>query len=494
MISFFKRKDSEQPDTGTDSDGGLARDPRKAARFFKHAQTVADARNYDYAIECYINGLKFEPEALDKHESLREVALKRKVNGGKPAGFMESMKHSGGKGLEKMLNFEYQWSKDPFNPSLALSFMEAAHEEELEEITYWAGQHVIDANKSSKRPSKHTYLKVRDIFAELGAYNKAVEACQYALMLDPQNASLVAEMKGLQAEQTMQKGKYQDGGSFRDSIQDADKQRSLEQEEQIAGSQSIVDANIENARANLAANPEDPDALVKLANALTRKEQNEPENEAMTLLSKVHKMTDQYRYKVRIGDIRIKQFNREIRRLRNELKDEPHNPRVKGMLKDLLQDKVEFELAEFTERAKEYPTDMGIRYQLGLRHFAKQEWDNAIECFQTAQNDPKHRAQALRYLGASFARKGWHNDAIDIYHRAIEAHPYKDDRIALELQYELVNSLESKAREDKNVEAVEEASKIASSIAQRDFNFKDIRERVEKLRDLRAELKADAAD
>ena len=57
-------------------------DPRKARSWFERAKAVSDSGQYDYAIQCYLFGLRFEPDALDHHEALLEVALKRKVGGG----------------------------------------------------------------------------------------------------------------------------------------------------------------------------------------------------------------------------------------------------------------------------------------------------------------------------------------------------------------------------------------------------------------------------
>ena len=73
----------------------------------------------------YISGLRFDPDNLDKHEALYEVAKRRKVGGGKPAGIKEKM--GGGKTpLEKMLKAELVWAKNPLNPSVMLQIMDLA--------------------------------------------------------------------------------------------------------------------------------------------------------------------------------------------------------------------------------------------------------------------------------------------------------------------------------------------------------------------------------
>ena len=472
-----------------------ARDPRKARRFFDHAEAVAATRNYDYAIECYINGLRHDPEALDRHEALRDVALRRKVNGGKGPGFQDKFKHGGGKGaVEKMLNAEFLWSKDPFNPQLALQVFENAVEAELEEVAYWVGTLVLEANRAAKKPSKDIFVKAKDRFSQIGAYDKAVEAARQIAAIEPGNMQLLHELKNLEAEMTLMTGGYDDeNASFRTGVKDAEKQRALEQEDAIAQTESAIDETIKRLRQDYEQDPEDQDKLQKLVRTLQEKEDSEAEDEAIQLLSDAYERTGQYRLKMQMGDIRMKQYNRRTRLLRQQMgatDDEAERKQLEQQLKELANEQVGFELEEYSERVKNYPTDMGLRYQLGRRQFVLGDYDAAIGSFQEAQSDPKYRAQALRYLGDSFSRKEWLDEAIDTFHRAIEIHPYSDDRLAMELRYELMRTLGAKARRDSDLQTAQEASKLASQIAQTNINYRDIRNHLETLRKLVTDLKS----
>jgi tetratricopeptide (TPR) repeat protein len=245
------------------------------------------------------------------------------------------------------------------------------------------------------------------------------------------------------------------------------------------------------------ANPNDIDLLGKLVNALSESEKPEDEEEAIKILVEAYKRTDQYRLKLRAGDIRIKQYTRRLRRLKRELEDtgddEARRQQLLKQAKELANEQLGFELEEYSERVKNYPTDMGYRFQLGRRQFALGDDDAAISSFQEAQKDPKSRALTLRYLGEAFHRKGWFDESIDTLRRAIEMHPSTDDKLALELRYELLKSLASKAENVRDLSIAEEASKVASHIAQTDINFKDIRARIDKLRKFMDELRRGAA-
>lgn len=503
------KKSSDEPKPEGKGDGaepavdtGFERDARKARAWFDRAKTVSDTGNYDYAIESYISGLKFEPDAMTQHEALRDVSLRRKVNGGKPAGMRDRPPVSGKTALEKMLAAEYRWAKDPDNAGHALDVMtnavalsRADAEGHLDEVAHWIGQFAIEANTRSKRPSKQAYLRVRDCYAEIGAFDKAVDACIRAVRLDPQNAALLKELRDLQAESTMMQGRYDetDEGDFTKSVRDIDEARKLERSEAIAASEDQQALQIRTLKEEYDADPDDIQKLERLVRVLLQTEQGQQENEAIKLLQKAHASTKQYRYKMQIGDVRMKQFKREIRKARAAIDADADDTKAQETFRTLAAGQAKFELEEYTDRVKNYPTDMSLRFQLGRRQLALKMIDEAIASFQEAQADPKHRGAAQLYLGRAFAVKEWWDEAIDTFRLAIEGHDSGRDQTWLELQYELMNALERKARREKDRAMAEEASKIGSQIAQTNINFKDIRARIESVRGFIDELREAAA-
>lgn len=468
---------------------GFEADPKKARRFFEHAKTVADSGNYDYSVECYINGLRHSPDSLQYHEALQEVSIRRKVKGGKPAGKLEEMKLKGNKGLEKMLKYEFLWAKDPENARHALTVMETAHSLELDEVAHWMGQHVMMANRGAKKPDKQIFLKLRDLYEKLGDLDMAVEACQLALKMDSQNMELVRQLRDLQTEQSMKRANYDSEKGFLDSVKDIDKQQELANEDAIAKTSGQKQSVLDLARQGYESDPKDIDAIIKYARALESMETMEHENKACEVLKAGFEVTGQFRLKIQMGNIRMKQFKRKLRELKDKVNADPQNEAAIEKFNEVRAKQVQFELNEFTERAKAYPTDMSYKYELGRRQFLVEDYDNAISSFQEAQTDPKHRAQALYYLGASFARREWYDEAVDTFKRGIENHDISDDMLGLNLRYELVLALEKLAARDRNLEVAEEAAKRASGIAMSDINYKDIRDRVDAIRKLIADIR-----
>ena len=57
--------------------------PAKAKVFFEKARAVAKTNNIDYAIDMYLQGLRYNPDALEEgHLPLCELALQRQGKGG----------------------------------------------------------------------------------------------------------------------------------------------------------------------------------------------------------------------------------------------------------------------------------------------------------------------------------------------------------------------------------------------------------------------------
>jgi tetratricopeptide (TPR) repeat protein len=81
----------------------------------------------------------------------------------------------------------------------------------------------------------------------------------------------------------------------------------------------------------------------------------------------------------------------------------------------------------------------------------------------------------MNKIGLCFFMKGWFADAEDIFNRAIESYEIKDDDIANELRYNLARSLEEQG---KRADALD----IYRKIAQVNFGFKDVPQRVDRLR------------
>lgn len=474
--------------TPGDDGEGFSRALRKANTFFDYGDTAADSKNFDYAVECYIGGLRHSPDNMERHEQLHDIAKRRSVNGGKAT----KPKPVGKSLVDKMLTAEKAWACDWNNINHMVAMLEAAVDAELREgeeanlgeVAYWVAGLALQYNANpNAKPNRRAYLRIVDAMVKIKAYDLALDAARRALNLRDDD-TLRARIKDLTAERYTYESSQGEGEGFRKNIKNAEEQETIQAQLDTSGSQS--DKLIDAMREQYEENPEDMDKLQKLVDALLRPEEVDKEKQAIQLLMHAHEQTGQYRYKVKAGDVKIRQFNRALRQLNERAK--AGDEAAKAKLQDGLKKRLIFELQEFGERASNYPTDLKLKFELGKRQYQAQQFDDAIGNFQQATSEPKSRSAAHLFLARCFVHKGWTDEAIATLEKGIEMHAEPDDVLGKELRYDLMSVYLKSAADKKDAELAKKAQERASELLQIDINYKDIREKMDQVRKLVGEL------
>ncbi len=452
-------------------------DMTAARAFFEKARKAADGKNYDYAIEMYLDGLRRSPDALEEgHLPLCELGLQRRGRGGKKPSMVERMKRLRGKTpLEQMLNAEYLFAKDPDHTPYAEAMLKAAVDGGYHKTAHWIANLIFQTNNAIEKPSLHTYILLKDSYTALGQYDKAVAACQRAVRMRPDDKELADEFKNLSAELTMSKGKYGSGGDFRQSIQDQETQAKLYSQDRLIKTRDYRVTAVEDARRAYAREPDVAKNAFHLADALADLETDESENEAIHLLESLHERLQDFRYKERAGLLKIRQIKRWRRAAKKQLKAKPTDAEAQAELEELEKALYATELEHYRLCMENHPTDLAAKYEYALRLLRSGQYNEAIPLFQDAQRDPRRKISAMGKIGYCFFLKQWYADAIDVFMRAIEAYEIKDDATAKELRYNLARACEEKGDSEKALD-------LYRKIAQLDFGYKDVCERVDRLR------------
>jgi tetratricopeptide (TPR) repeat protein len=453
---------------------------RKAETFFARGKTVADTGQFDYSIEMYLQGLKIDPEAVDAHKELRTISLKRKASGGKALGMLERMKllRAGKDHRDTMLNAEKVMSYNPGDMDAMEALIVAANKGGFWDTVLWIGQILETANVENPKPDVKKFIVLKDVYKDLKQWQLAVRACQYACQLRPQDMDLAAEAKNLGVEETMQKGNYNSAKSFRDSVRDKDAQQQFLEADRDVRSQTYMDRKILEAESQYNADPNEPGKLIKLVEALESTDQMEYENKAIELLQGWYERTKQFRFRRRIGQINIKMWNRMVRAKREELRLKPTDEQLKKEFEQLRTDQLQFELKEYAEWAENYPTEMLLRFEQAKRLYQLRRFDEAIPVLQQAASDPKIKLDASTLLGKSFYEAGFYDEAAQILESAINDLPTRNDDRSKDMFYWRARALEQIGDADG-------AIKLYSQLAQWQFNYLDVQQRIKKLRDER---------
>ncbi len=439
----------------------------KGKAFFERAEQVGETGNWDFAIEMYIEGIKREPENVERgHHPLREVALNRKLQGGKGAGMIEQLKRRPGKDpLDNLINATYLTSKDPGSVGAMMHVLRAAIAMELSDVVHWIAGILLQVQRQASKPNKRILVEISHAFQDIEDFEQGITACEMAHKIDPDDAKLHQMLGNLSAQYAIKQGKYDQAGDFTKGVRDMDKQKELMDRDSLTKDQDYLDKQIETARADYLQAPTVPGKINVLVDALLKAGDEKHENEAIELLTRSHEQLGAYRYKMRLGDVRIKQMTR---RYRQYVKAGNKDEAVKQMQRQLA-----FELEEFGERTANYPTDLGIKFELGRRQFIAGKYDDAIASLQEAQREPRRRLAAMNYLGQAFAKKGWAREAVDTFDKALQSE-VPEER-AKTLRYNLGCALEQMGE-------LKRAQDAFSAVAQQDYNYKDVRQRLDDLR------------
>jgi tetratricopeptide (TPR) repeat protein len=456
----------------TDNNGDLS----KAVPFFKRAEEVAATDNFDYAIDLYIEGLQRAPDAVEQgHKPLRYNALVRQGKSGKKPSMFEKMRHSRGKTpLENMLNTEFLLAKDPDNLTYAELMLNAAVAGGFKKTASWIADLIFEAIRSAEKPSLQTLLLLKDSYAAMEEYAKAANACGYACRLKPEDGVLAGEYKNLSAKLTMQKGKYDQQGDFRDSIHDRETQEKYQSQQAVVKSVDIRQQAVADARQVYEADKTSHN-LLKLADALSDLQNNQADEEAIKILDEAYEQSKDFNFKKKAGEIKLKMLRRYVRQTRMLVDAANPNPQAKENLDIATKQLLTAELEHYRLCMENYPTDLRMKYEYGLRLIRNQRYDEAIPFLQEARKEPRYKIAAMNKIGLCFFIKGWFKDAIDIFKEAIEAYEIKDNDIAKDLRYNLARAYEQQGNDS-------EALEIYRRLAQLDYSYKDVKIKVDRLR------------
>ena len=293
--------------------------------------------------------------------------------------------------------------------------------------------------------------------------------------MKPNDASLEHEMRDLAARTTMQQGNYDNDTDFRSSIKDRDSQDKLHDQGNLVQSDDARADTVALARQEYEQDPDIPGKIDRYVSALCATEKVENEQLAIEVLEKAFADLGQFRYRQQAGEVRNRRLFKNLRALQGRLKRSPDDQTLKSQVRTAAVKLLKSELVHYKLCVENYPTDAKLKYEYARRLMQAKQYDQAIPLFQEARTDPRQRLTALAGIGQCFFYKAWYPDAIETYQEALSLVERKEGQMAKELLYNLARAYQADG-DDENA--------LASyrKVAQIDFNYSDVKARVDALR------------
>ncbi|MCX5654355.1 MAG: tetratricopeptide repeat protein [Planctomycetota bacterium] len=434
--------------------------------------------NFDYALRLYMDGLKYNPRDVEKgHKGLRELSLQWRGSG-KGGGFGSLVTQAKvlfsqtlGRPKEAMMDLLSAVAKNPHNVTLLAQLMQTVRRLDYIDVAIFWGEAARDEALRTKKPQKQIFTTLADMYESIREFKKALDSLTYAIKVDPGDRTLDQRCKNLAAQVSIESSKLESIKGFHDIILDK-AQASKSASQKTIHTEEQLEVQFEELKQAYEADPKNPAKISALADCQYRRGNMD---EAMALLQSALDQTKEYRFKMRMDDIRVSEFRRVLRELKEQMETDPSRADLKARRQEVSVQRDAFELEVFTERQKQYPTDMNIRYELGVREYHMGRHDEAIVSFQQSTRDPKRRIQALNMLGRCFFAKKLYQEAQSQFETGIQQYEMSTDPLAKELRYNLAMSFETQAKWPQAIEWY-------SVIVQQDYTYRDAAKRLEALR------------
>ena len=448
-----------------------------AEKHLTKARDCVKKKNFEYAVHWYLTHLKAEPGDLEARKELRAAERAQKKMGGGGGLFaglktkaMEAKAASirvNTKDPEKtMIQCEEVLKSDPDLIPALLRLGEAASHANLNDVAVQAFEDALAVDK------KHTEALrlLGRVYKGTEQLDKALKCFQRLAKLDPKDKEAEEMCKNIPAAMTAQKVKEGvDKGGFQNLI-DKDEAAKLERATQRIRTPEQALERIAELEPELEDNPGDAKLIKQIAELYVKA--NQPQDALKYLEQAMEAEPDNVSISEMRGDIMMDRNAKVLKKVEAAYKKGP-SEELKEKLRRAQIQKLKFEIEEYGRRVKSKPTEYGLRFRLGKALFDANKTDDAIEHLQQAKKDPRRKSEASYYLGRCFINKKILKMAVRELDAAREDRLEMDD-LKKEITYYLARIYEQANKGDKALSEYEQ-------IAEVDFNYRDVTQRMEKL-------------
>jgi len=397
---------------------------RKARELYLKGLGAHERENDPYAIEMLMATLQLEPAFLAARNLLRTVQIRHyeqfgrvkqalaKARAGGPTTKAATLLKRGDK-AQAVIAAEEALCICPYHTAALKVLAEATTAMDHPEAAVAALQVAHE-----QEPKDFDVLhRLAQAFLAMRDPAKAMECLQELRELRPGDPDVERLIKNMSATATMQRGRWDQEGSYRDKAKDLDEARLLEQRNRVMRDTDDLALLLQDARRQLEAHPENLGALRTLVNLAIQKREFET---ATAAIDRARQAVGEDPMLDRLAsEVRGKRAQAQLDVARERLKADPDNAELRATVERAEKDWTGVLITEVEARAAAYPNDLDIKFELGELYFRASRVDEAIREFQQAQQSSRHRLNCLSYLGRLFAHKGMFDLAASQLERAV---------------------------------------------------------------------------
>lgn len=269
---------------------------------------------------------------------------------------------------------------------------------------------------------------------------------------------------------TMERGKYDKAGSFRDSLADEARSAELEQAARVVKDEGSQIEAIDRLSKELAENPDDVNryrAIINACRAIDRIDEaiSWAEKARQTPNGKNDPTLERTYF-----DLKEKSKQAHISDLEEQLEAKPDDTQLQAELDAARAELLGLQVNNAKYFVERYPNDFAAHFRYGELLLESDNLDEAIREFQLAQRNPQVRVRAILLTGRAMLRKGMADLAITQLELA-----KADSPVMNELKKEIIYDLGSAHEAAGHIEAAMDEFK---TLYQSDISYKDVADKI----------------
>lgn len=457
---------------------------------FEHAQRSAEKADYDYAHDLYTQCLVEDPANLIFLQRFL-ANLGQKHGHSKKSSKLASLRIASTRMALSKAVAKQHWQdafraasdalkQSPWDTATLLSLADAYEQVGCDECQLYVLRWALDADAKDPVVNRRAALTL----SRLGQFDQAINCWRRVAAAKPNDEEAARAISQLSVEQTIQKGGYNqemlhggdaDVAELEASIRD----RSERPKTNAAPSgDSTKNAGKIREQALLDAIQSDPATVANYLLLADLFSEQERLREAEEILSKALAVSGggDLTIRERLEDMHLRRAHHQVSVAQRRAEQEK-TQEASELARRMASQANQAELEVYAARALRDPGNLLLKYELGLRCKRAGKFKEAIQAFQAARDDNRHKAMVQLHLGESFQHIRQFKLALSSYVAAIEAaDTLQPDTKKLALYRAGVLAAELGERE--------RAEKYLTELAAIDFGYRDVAERLDKLSSL----------
>ena len=458
---------------------------------FEHAKRSAEKSDYEYAHDLFAECLTEDPANLIYLQHFLGNLAQKYGNRKKGARFAGLRSKASRMTLAKAAG-KGQWREafaaacealksNPWETSTLLDVADAYQQIGSDECQLYTLRWAMEAAPKDPRVNR----QAAETLARLGQFDQAISCWRRVEQAKPGDEQAAKAISQLGVEKTIQQGGYQQemlqGAAADESVMDSLRERVGQGRAEPPAGASAAKPKADAARERelldaIQVQPAEVANYLELADLFTGQNRLREATEMLTRALAASGGGD-LAIRERLEDAHLRRAHQQVQIAQRRAEQEKTEEAAE-LARRMVAQANQAELEVYAARAARNPGNLLLQYELGLRCKRAGKFKEAIQAFQAARDDLRHKALVQLHLGESFQHIRQFRLALASYEAAVEAADSMQldtKKLALYRAGVLAAELNDRDRAEKHL----------TQLAAIDFGYKDVADRLDKLAALR---------